>query len=101
MGLQSEKYGAEHEGYLVGYDADGHEFAYPEESPVEVAELAAGCSCGWRSPRWPALPGATWTPYSVRVPTGEEEAVDELVHGLWVAHLQGLQGEEYERAGLS
>jgi len=94
MGLQHEKYGAEHEGYLVGYDADGHELAYPEESPVEVVELAAGCSCGWHSPRWLARPGATWTPYSVRVHKGDEEAVDELVYLLWTGHLQGVKDED-------
>ncbi len=91
MGLQHEKYGSEHEGYLVGYGFDGEELAYPEEDTVAIVELAAGCSCGWRSPRWPARPGAAWAPYSVRVSREDEEAVDGLVYLIWTAHLQSLE----------
>jgi hypothetical protein len=106
MGWQSEH--SEHEGYVVGFVT--REGCSPESglyrelmSPADnvtrdVEQLAAGCDCGWRSPRW--FPSrrkpAHWWPHTVAA--SEED--EERVHELWRRHL-ALDVDGDHRAGAS
>ena len=93
MGWMNEEHAA-HEGYVIGYVArDGcalesglyRELAYPrDDGDRQVACIAAGCDCGWRSPRWaPRLP-AKWGPFSVSAAVADDDRAREL----WRRHLE-------------
>jgi hypothetical protein len=83
-----------HEGYAVGFvtrESTGirsglyRELAYPDDAgPRRVELLAAGCDCGWRSPRFTPSSPPTWAPYSV----GTCEADDDRVRRLWCQHME-------------
>jgi hypothetical protein len=89
MGWFYEEHAA-HEGYVV---RDGcapeaglyRELGYPrDDGDRQVACIAAGCDCGWRSPRWvPRFP-AKWGPFSVLA--SEED--DDRARELWRRHLE-------------
>lgn len=93
MGWQLEEYGA-HEGCVIGYAVrDGcapdaglyRELAYPrDDGDRRIACIAAGCDCGWRSPRWVPRHPATWAPFSVLA----AEADEDRARALWRRHLE-------------
>lgn len=94
MGWIDEEH-PEHEGYAIGYvpregcaSSDSglyRELGYPaDNADRSVARIAAGCDCGWRSPRWVPDPATDWSPHSVHT----TEADDERVHRLWKRHLE-------------
>jgi hypothetical protein len=89
MGWQHEEHGA-HEGYVTrdGCAPDsGHyrELEYPrDDGDRQVACIAAGCDCGWRSPRWMPRQPATWAPFSVQA----SEADQDRGRALWRRHLE-------------
>jgi hypothetical protein len=83
-----------HEGYLIGFvERAGvtpgggllRECAYPQDGErLQLVAVAAGCDCGWRSPRWmPARP-ALWLPYAVEASPDEEERG----RAAWRQHLE-------------
>ena len=87
-----------HDGLVVGLvQQDGGEDAglyrelqYPIDVTVRRVELvAAGCECGWRSPRWsPRVPTewrpwTQWGPWSVFAPAED----DERALALWRRHV--------------
>ena len=92
MGFQHEEYGA-HEGFVTGFVTRDRcapesglyrELAYPrDEADRSVACIAAGCDCGWRSPRWTPDQPATWAPFSVLVSKSDEDRA----RALWWRHL--------------
>lgn len=93
MGWLYEEHAA-HEGYVIGYVVrDGcapesglyRELGYPRDNiDRRVACIAAGCDCGWRSPRWvPQLP-TEWGPFSVLASEADEDRAREL----WRRHLE-------------
>jgi hypothetical protein len=79
-----------HEGYAIGYvvregtDEVYRELSYPDQDPRLVALVAAGCDCGWRSPRWVPTGRAEWRPFSVMLGSADEQRV----HTLWRRHLE-------------
>jgi hypothetical protein len=93
MGWQHEEHGA-HEGGMIGYAVrDGcaldaglyRELAYPrDDGDRRIACIAAGCDCGWRSPRWVPRQPATWAPFSVQA----AEADEDRARALWRRHLE-------------
>lgn len=93
MGWQHEEHGA-HEGGVIGYvtrngcapDAGLYrELEYPrDDGDRRVACIAAGCDCGWRSPRWVPRHPASWAPFSVLV----SEADEDRARALWRRHLE-------------
>lgn len=86
-----------HEGYAVGFVVrDGvepgnellRELEYPRDNETRhVVAIAAGCDCGWRSPRFKPRPGTTWGPYSVDTRRDD----DDRVHKLWSEHAEGCR----------
>lgn len=93
MGWQYEEYEA-HEGGVVVYvvrdvwTSDAglcRELGYPrDDGDRRIARIAAGCDCGWRSPRWvPHLP-ATWAPFSVAT----SKADGDRARALWRRHFE-------------
>lgn len=94
MGWVREEH-PDHEGYVIGFvcregcEQDSglyRELMYPaDDTRRDVELLAAGCDCGWRSPRW--FPSrrkpATWSPWSVAASEDDEERALEL----WRRHL--------------
>lgn len=96
-----------HEGHAVGFVLrDGvspdsgiyRELAYPEDkSERKVDLIAAGCECGWRSPRWKPIKPATWSPYTL----SESEEDEERVHALWSEHLEELSRRQAAGKGSS
>jgi hypothetical protein len=74
MGWLREDY-PDHEGYMIGFvlregcdRGSGlyRELMYPLDATTRRVELlAAGCDCGWRSPRWSPKKPADWGPWSV------------------------------------
>ncbi len=74
------------EGYVValvhGLNQDGKELhglyrslSYPldDERRQDIRRLAAGCECGWRSPRWRPLEPARWMPFCVFASERDED----------------------------
>jgi hypothetical protein len=85
-----------HEGYPVAYvemdderaRSAGHlrEVHYPEEHAECIVAVAAGCDCGWRSPRINTRE-ATWFPFVVQLPKHLQDRVDDLV----IEHFDHMQ----------
>lgn len=88
-----------HEGYVVGLVAELRpggftawmELAYPAEHlprelPVDVIQV--GCECGWRSRRFRAPAGTTWSPHIVVL--GNDEVESEACR-LWQRHIEEEQ----------
>ncbi|MBE7524684.1 MAG: hypothetical protein HS109_20275 [Burkholderiales bacterium] len=97
MGLFSSNHPG-HEGYLIGLvkdderglAAEGHmrRLAYPhDDGDRRVEVLQVGCDCGWRSARFSAPTGTTWSPFTVHVPDYYADAVDALKREMWERHL--------------
>jgi hypothetical protein len=83
-----------HEGYVVALVEEmrpgGYsrwvELAYPDELAkrvVPVRMIQVGCECGWRSRRFRAPSGTTWSPFSV---TLEDKEAEAEACALWERH---------------
>lgn len=84
-----------HEGVVVGLVRRGgcspdldlyRELAFPidaDASALPADRIAAGCRCGWRSPRWTPGRPATYGPFSLLADVEDEE----YAYQLWERHL--------------
>jgi hypothetical protein len=50
-----------------------------------VKMFQAGCTCGWRSPRFRAPAGTSWWPFSLELPELHED-LEDLAAELWSQH---------------
>ena len=96
------------EGHAVGFvtqddcQADSglyRELAYPRdrESRLFVEMVAAGCVCGWRSPRWRPAPGTRWMPFTVCT----EKRDEDRVYQLWAKHADDSALEQRQGSPLT
>lgn len=96
-----------HEGVVVGYvRREGgppgsdlyRELAFPldaEAAARPADRIAAGCRCGWRSPRWSPSAPATYGPFAVLASQDDQERARQL----WERHLViDVGGDRRERA---
>lgn len=100
-----------HEGFGVSFITQdgvplgsGHfrELAYPMDDKEHAVEmLAAGCECGWRSPRWPPMAATRWAPFIVHTTGNDEEKVRQLwdEHAASMIHDAGLRQRAVQGCG--
>lgn len=87
-----------HEGWLVALIRDEEhglarndyfrELYLGDMRSMTVLHMQVGCDCGWRSPRMPAPPSATWHPCILCV----DDATEERCRLLWRRHLRAELG---------
>ncbi len=92
MGWQSSD-APGHEGFLVGLVQDEaardgwRELRSPgdDEERKNVDRFQAGCTCGWRSPRFRSPAGTSWWPFILDLPKLHED-LEDVAREMWCQH---------------